>query len=290
MLRKIVILKGRFEVKLHKRMMFILSAITIILIGTIIVINYKLCVPLEKTLKYVFPKIFTGQRAFILNITMGILGSIIVSLIIEIVNYIDAKRNSIIAFVQKASEINTLYGNAKEALGRTNERELYRDILNYNTSDLYNSYHDIDFVIRNNKYSKILQEVYIEILEIKEKVETKRDKILYIGDETFEKKTDPDVQKFFYKIERLQDKNGACQVFYSDIISDKIKMVENYLFKCVWYKVELYDLIDKICNLKPKFIFEKIGMFILMFEVIKWSPVIHKEHVNVYKQQNIYNM
>lgn len=288
MLKKIM-LKGRFEVKLHKRMIFILSAVTIILIGMIIVINYKLCVQLEETLKYLFPNIFIGQRAFILNISMGILGSIIVSLIIEIVNYIHTKRNSIISFLQKAEEINTLYRNVTEAFRCTNEvdieRELYKDVLNCNMSDLYNSYYDIDFVIKNNKYSKVLQEVYIELLEIKGKVESKRGKILFIDDETFEMRIAPEVQEIFYKMERLQEKNGARQVFYSDIISDKLEMVENYLFQCVWYKVELYDLIDKICDLKPRFIFDRIGMFILKFEVIKWSPIIHKECVNVYKQQ-----
>ena len=285
----IITLKGWFELKLHKRMMFILSIVTIFLIGMIVVINYRMCVPLEESLKYLLPKVFIGQRTFMLNISMGILGSIIVSLIIEIVNYIDAKRNSIISFVQKATEINTLYRNVTEAFRCTNEvdfeRAIYKDILDCNTSDLYNSYHDIDFVIKKNRYSTILQEIYIEILDIKEKVESKRGKILYIDDETFENKIAPDVQKFFYKIEKLQDQNGARQVFYSDVISNKIEMVENYLFKCVWYKVEEYDLIYKMCNWKPKFIFEKIGMLILKFDIIKWSPTIHKEYVNVYTQQ-----
>ena len=58
-------------------------------------------------------------------------------------------------------------------------------------------------------------------------------------------------------------------MFCSDVISDKIEIVENYLFKCVWYKIEEYDLIYKMCNWKPKFIFEKIGMFILKFDIIK---------------------
>lgn len=274
--------------KLHKRMIFILGVITIALIGIIIIANYQLCIPIEKVLKEIFPRVFVGQRSFLLNILMGILGSIFVSLIIEIVNYIVVKKNSIVIFLQKAIELNTLYKNvtyAFESIDPVDDRELYGEILKYNMSDLYNAYFDIDFIIRNNKYSFLLHEIYIALCEIKYKVESKRKKILFSDDERFDERESEDIQKIFYEIKKHEE-NGCQQVFHSDIISNKIEMVENFLFECVWYRVERsYGLVEKMCNLKPKFIFRKIAMLLLEIEVIKWSPIICKECINIYNQQ-----
>lgn len=276
--------------KLHKRMIYILGAITIVLMGIIVMGNYQLCVPIEKVLKAIFPGVFVGQRAFWLNILMGILGSVFVSFIIEIVNYIVAKKNSLVAFLQKANELNMLYKNVTYAFTSVDavdfERELYKEILNYNISDLYNAYYDIDFIFRHNKYSLLLQEIYIQLCEIKYSVESQRKKILFSEKERFEERHAEAIHKIFYEIQKLCLQNGYQQVFHSETISNKIQILENYLFKCVWYRVERsYKLVDKICKLKPKFIFDKIAMFLLEIEVIKWSPTICKECVNVYNQK-----
>ena len=277
--------------KIHKRTILVLVIISIGLFMVIILGNYKLCLPFEEYLKNLMPGVFVGQREFIINLLMGILGSVIVSVIIEIVNYNIAKKNCLISFLQYADELNILYKNVTQSFQITKskvstERDMYRAVLDYNLRELYNSYSDIDFILKKNKYSILLEEIYVKLAEIKYGVNSMRKEILFDNDDIFEKARKPILRKYFYEIRRVEVNQRVVgqQVFHDQEISNKLLVIENYLFKCVWYKViPPYDFIDKMCKMRRiGVLFEKISMFVLFFNVIKWSPIIREGYVNVY--------
>ena len=273
--------------KIHKKTILILVTISIVLFTIIIEANYKLCIPFEDYLKKLMPRVFIGQRGFIINLLMGILGSIIVSIVIEIINYNVAKKNCIITFLQKANELNVLFSNITEAFSSSREikieRDMYKAVLDYDMGDLYNCFFDIDFIFKKNKYSVVLRDIYYELSSLKNKVESMRKKILFNDISIFEKHDEPVLYRYFFRIQPLEGKNGFQQIFYSKEITNKIEIVENYLFKSVWYLVEPpYDLLESLCQSKLRFLFDKLSGLILNIKIIKWSPVIKKNYVNYY--------
>lgn len=269
--------------KMHKILIIYLFVFIIISFVIIIEINY-MCFPnFENCLVELLPKIFKGHRDFFNNIMLGILGSSLVSMAIEIANYHIAKRESIVSFIYLALQMADLYERAVNSPDGAVEGSLenFRKIYDYSITEINNVFYNISFFIHNTKSENWINDSYFILMDTRDKIISKKQLLL---DNNYTKKVEffDELHKFMFRT--LQIDGGIKTEYYHDIVKNDIRLLHNFMFKTVWYKSSiLSDIIDKIEGKRYlNRVYKKLILIDANYIIIKWSQQIYDDQPNYY--------
>lgn len=215
------------------------------MLGTLIIIlEFGLA---EECIQYIvsgFP-VVRGHRGFINNILIGVWCSVILTLVIEIVNYFDSKKKAINKFIYEAILIYNQYEILKMQLSNNNEdidkvRGVYQVINQMNVSGLYDSFNELTSLIGDKEIAKLVNRIFYTIETFRQAVKRETEALWIWIDEDMVRGKINELNKKFEYTKPSKNGWGQCCNIANDI-QEYLDQLNNLYWKNEWYRQKIYN-------------------------------------------------